>query len=180
MNMDKVTSTSRTSEALALSFRRTPIGEIVVAATAAGVRAILIGDDRESLTRDVHARFPDALVRAHDASSDRFADDVVRLIESPSTSIRVPLDIAGTPFQRSVWSLLQTICAGETTSYSEIATRLGNPRAVRAVARACATNPIAFVIPCHRVLRSDGGISGYRWGVERKRAMLAREASADR
>lgn len=154
------------------------LGSILVAASARGVCAIMMGDDPDQLVRDLQDRFPRANLIGGDAEFERLVAKVVGFVEAPGVGLDLPLDVRGTAFQRRVWQALQEIPLGTTASYTEIAKRIGSPEAVRAVARACATNLIAVAIPCHRVVRSDGSISGYRWGVERKRALLDREARA--
>ena len=126
--------------------------------------------------RDLQDRFPNAKLIGDDPAFDRLVARVVGSVENPSTGLDLPLDIRGTAFQQRVWAALKEIPAGQTASYSDVANRLGVPKAVRAVAGACAANDIAVAIPCHRVVRNDGALSGYRWGVERKRALLDREA----
>lgn len=153
------------------------LGAILVASTALGVCAILIGDDPDALVRDLQDRFPQAELIGGDAEYERVVATVVGFVEAPKVGLDLPLDVRGTAFQMRVWQALQEIPAGATASYTEIARRIGAPAAVRAVAGACAANPLAVAIPCHRVVRSDGGLSGYRWGVERKRLLLAREAA---
>jgi AraC family transcriptional regulator of adaptative response/methylated-DNA-[protein]-cysteine methyltransferase len=152
------------------------LGAILVAATAKGVAAILLGEDPDALLRDLQDRFPKARLIGGDAGFEALVARVVGLVEAPSLGLDLPLDVRGTAFQQRVWQALRQIPAGTTASYAEIARRIGAPGAVRAVARACAANPAAVAIPCHRVVRQDGGLSGYRWGVERKRALLDREA----
>jgi AraC family transcriptional regulator of adaptative response/methylated-DNA-[protein]-cysteine methyltransferase len=152
------------------------LGAILVAATARGVCAILLGDDPEALAHDLERRFPRAQLIGADPAFERLVAQVVGLVEQPRVGTKLPLDIRGTAFQQRVWKALSRIPAGKTASYSEIASRIGAPRSVRAVAQACAANALAVAIPCHRVVRTDGALSGYRWGVERKRALLAREA----
>lgn len=154
------------------------LGAILVAATARGVCAIQFGDDPAALVRELQDRFPKARLEGGDAGFERLVAQVVGLVETPAHGLDLPLDVRGTAFQERVWQALRTIPAGSTASYAEIAGRIGNPKAVRAVARACAANPVAVAIPCHRVVRTDGALSGYRWGVERKRALLAREVPA--
>jgi AraC family transcriptional regulator, regulatory protein of adaptative response / methylated-DNA-[protein]-cysteine methyltransferase len=149
-----------------------------VAASERGVCAILLGDDPEVLARDLEDRFPEATLIGGDAAFERLVARVVELVEAPGAGLDLPLDPRGTAFQRRVWQTLREIPAGGTASYSEIADRIGAPSAVRAVASACAANPLAVAVPCHRVVRRDGRLSGYRWGVERKRTLLQREASA--
>ena len=141
-----------------------------------GICAILLGDDPEALLRDLQDQFPKArLIGGDDAFEQRVAQ-VVGFIEAPGLGLDLPLDVRGTAFQQRVWQALRDIPAGSTASYSEIAQRIGTPRAVRAVAQACAANTLAVAIPCHRVVRQDGNLSGYRWGVARKRALLDRES----
>jgi AraC family transcriptional regulator of adaptative response/methylated-DNA-[protein]-cysteine methyltransferase len=142
------------------------------------VCAILLGDDPEALVRDLQDRFPRATLIGADPEFERLVAQVVGLVESPGLSLDLPLDVRGTAFQQRVWQALREIPAGATVTYGEIAARIGAPRSVRAVAGACAANPLAVAIPCHRVVRTDGTLSGYRWGVERKRALLQREARA--
>ena len=154
------------------------LGAILVAQSALGVCAILLGDDPELLLRDLQDRFRKAHLIGGDADFEQTVARVVGFIEAPLIGLSLPLDLRGTAFQQRVWQALRDIPVGQTASYSDVAQRIGAPRSVRAVARACAANPVALAVPCHRVLRIDGGISGYRWGVERKRALLAREASA--
>lgn len=153
------------------------LGAIVVAATDKGVCAVLMGDDPDLLVRDLQDRFPRADLKGGDAGFEKLVSKVVGLVESPGTTFDLPLDVKGTVFQQRVWQALRQVPAGSTASYTEIANSIGLPRSVRAVAAACAANHIAVVIPCHRVVRSDGGLSGYRWGVERKRELLARESA---
>ena len=152
------------------------LGAILVAASAQGVCAVLIGDDPDRLARDLQDRFPRAVLIGADADFERTVATVVGYVEAPGLGLDLPLDIRGTAFQQRVWQALREIPAGQTASYAEIARRIGAPKAVRAVAGACAANPLAVAIPCHRVVRNDGRLSGYRWGVERKRALLDREA----
>jgi AraC family transcriptional regulator, regulatory protein of adaptative response / methylated-DNA-[protein]-cysteine methyltransferase len=152
------------------------LGTVLVARTSQGACAILIGSDAGELTADLAERFPEnAVVR----DNLKLVDDlqkILRFIETPARGPDLELDIHGTPFQRRVWDALCAIPAGRTVTYAALARRIGEPGSVRAVANACAANAIALAIPCHRVIRSDGTLSGYRWGVERKRALLAREA----
>jgi AraC family transcriptional regulator of adaptative response/methylated-DNA-[protein]-cysteine methyltransferase len=151
------------------------LGSILVAATDIGVCAILLGDDPEALVRDLQDRFPSAQLRGGDAQFEQVVATVVGFVEAPALGLNLQLDVRGTAFQQRVWQALSEIPAGSTASYTEIAKRLGAPKAVRAVAQACAANSIAVAIPCHRVVRNDGALSGYRWGIERKRALLERE-----
>jgi AraC family transcriptional regulator of adaptative response/methylated-DNA-[protein]-cysteine methyltransferase len=151
---------------------RSMLGLVLTAVSDRGLCAILIGDDAAELERDLKARFPGAKL-----APGQFVEEVARLMEAPAERVELPLDTRGTSFQRRVWQALLEIPAGKTASYREIADRIGSPKSVRAVAQACGANHLAVVIPCHRVVRSDGDISGYRWGVERKQALLAREVS---
>jgi AraC family transcriptional regulator of adaptative response/methylated-DNA-[protein]-cysteine methyltransferase len=142
------------------------------------VCAVLIGDDPLSLVNDLQDQFPKANLIGNESGYEDLVAKVVGLIEKPGVGLDLPLDIRGTVFQQRVWKALQQIPVGSTASYAEIAKLIGIPRAVRAVAQACAANSLAVAIPCHRVIRNDGGLSGYRWGVERKHALLEREAQA--
>ena len=152
------------------------LGAILVACSERGVCAIELGDDPETLARRLQDRFPHATWVGGDARFERWVAAVVGFVEAPRIGLALPLDVRGTAFQQRVWQALQAIPPGQTASYAEIAARLGAPTASRAVAHACGANPLAVAIPCHRVVRSDGALSGYRWGVERKRSLLAREA----
>jgi len=152
------------------------LGAILVARSDVGVCAILIGDDPDALARDLQDRFPRARLLGGDADFEQWVARVVGFVEAPALGLDLPLDVRGTAFQQRVWQALQAIPPGRTASYSEIARRIGAPAATRAVAQACGANALAVAIPCHRVVRNDGALSGYRWGVERKRALLAREA----
>lgn len=152
------------------------LGSILVAQSSRGVCAILLGDDPDALLQDLQRRFPRANLIGADRDFERCVAQVVGFVEAPALGLDLPLDVRGTAFQRRVWQALGQIPAGSTASYAEIAARIGAPQAVRAVAGACAANCLAVAIPCHRVVRSDGGLSGYRWGVARKQALLQREA----
>ncbi|MDI7861787.1 bifunctional DNA-binding transcriptional regulator/O6-methylguanine-DNA methyltransferase Ada [Rhizobiaceae bacterium n13] len=152
------------------------LGSILVAQSEKGICAILLGDDPDLLVRDLQDRFPRARLIGGDEVFDRLVAEVVGFVEHPSIGLNLPLDVRGTAFQQRVWQALRAIPAGKTVSYAEIADRIGSPKAVRAVAGACAANHIAVAIPCHRVVRHDGALSGYRWGVERKHALLVKEA----
>ena len=153
------------------------LGAVLVAATDKGVCAILLGDDPDVLVRELQDRFPRAELKGGDVEFERMVAQVVGLVEAPGQRLDLPLDIRGTAFQQMVWAALQAIPAGKTATYTEIARAIGQPKAVRAVAQACAANPLAIAIPCHRVVRADGDLSGYRWGVERKRKLIDREAA---
>jgi AraC family transcriptional regulator, regulatory protein of adaptative response / methylated-DNA-[protein]-cysteine methyltransferase len=154
------------------------LGAILVAASEKGVCAIQLGDDPDALVRNLEDRFPKAQLIGGDAAFEQLVARVVGLIEAPAQMHDLPLDVRGTAFQQRVWRALRDIPPGATASYAEIAARIGRPKAVRAVAQACAANEIAVAIPCHRVVRRDGSPSSYRWGVERKRALLARESAS--
>jgi AraC family transcriptional regulator of adaptative response/methylated-DNA-[protein]-cysteine methyltransferase len=156
----------------------TPLGWALVAATRRGICMTALADDRDSLAATLRQRFPSAAVIAEDAGLKDWADRIVGFITAPDQNLDLPLDIQGTAFQARVWRALQKIPLGKTASYTEIAAALGQPKAVRAVAQACASNKLALLVPCHRVIRSDGDLGGYRWGLERKRALLARERAA--
>jgi AraC family transcriptional regulator of adaptative response/methylated-DNA-[protein]-cysteine methyltransferase len=151
------------------------LGSILVAASEIGVCAILIGDDPDALAHDLQDRFPRAKLIGGDAAFERLVAKVVGLVEAPAVGLDLPLDVRGTAFQQRVWQALRDIPAGRTLSYADLARRIGAPKSVRAVAQACGANPLAVAIPCHRVVRNDGALAGYRWGVERKRALLERE-----
>ncbi|TDR93694.1 bifunctional DNA-binding transcriptional regulator/O6-methylguanine-DNA methyltransferase Ada [Enterovirga rhinocerotis] len=152
------------------------LGSILVARSDKGICSIAIGDDPEALVRELQDRFPRASLVGGDAAFEATVAAVIGFVEAPGIGLDLPLDIRGTAFQQRVWAALRQIPAGQTSTYAEIAHRIGDPKAVRAVAGACAANTIAVAIPCHRVVRTDGSLSGYRWGVERKRDLLAREA----
>jgi AraC family transcriptional regulator, regulatory protein of adaptative response / methylated-DNA-[protein]-cysteine methyltransferase len=165
-----------TGEAIRFAIGECSLGSILVAISEKGVCAILLGDDPNKLVNDLQDLFPKAQLIGGDKKFARVIAKVVGFVEAPQLGLNLPLDVRGTAFQRRVWKALRAIPAGSTSSYTKIAQRLGCPKAVRAVAGACAANAIAVAIPCHRVLRTDGSLSGYRWGVERKRSLLQREA----
>jgi len=153
------------------------LGAVLVAATDKGVCGIMLGDDPDALVRELQDRFARAKLVGGDADFERTVAAVVGLVEAPGQNLDLRLDIRGTAFQQKIWQALRAIPAGRTATYAEIARAVGRPKAVRAVAQACAANPLAVAIPCHRVVRTDGGLSGYRWGVERKRKLLDREVA---
>ncbi|WP_076997752.1 bifunctional DNA-binding transcriptional regulator/O6-methylguanine-DNA methyltransferase Ada [Variovorax sp. KK3] len=152
------------------------LGAILVARSDRGVCAIALGDDPDVLARELQDRFPRARLMGDDPDFARLVAQVVGFVEAPGVGLDLPLDVRGTAFQQRVWQALRDIPSGSTASYAEIAQRIGSPKSVRAVAQACGANTLAVAIPCHRVVRSDGGLSGYRWGVERKSDLLTREA----
>ncbi|MBP1466769.1 methylated-DNA--[protein]-cysteine S-methyltransferase [Candidatus Chloroploca sp. M-50] len=151
------------------------LGLVIVATSERGLCTVEFGNDEAMLLAQLHASFPQAETKRAGPEADFIVRQVVALVEQPERTLDLPLDLQGTAFQERVWQVLRTLPAGSTISYSELAERIDNPKAVRAVASACAANRLAVVIPCHRVVRSDGALSGYRWGIERKRALLQRE-----
>ena len=153
------------------------LGSVLVAATEKGVCSIMLSDDPEALVQDLQRRFPNAAFAGADEAFEALVGRAIALVEAPRGRAQLPLDIHGTAFQQRVWDALRTIPAGSTASYADIARAIGEPAAVRAVAQACGANHIAVAIPCHRVVRSDGALSGYRWGIERKRTLLDREGA---
>jgi len=170
---------SDASGGIGYAIAQSSLGRVLVATSERGLCAILLGDDDAALEHEVHRRFSTVGVRKDARGVAAIAMQVVDLIESPAIAqIDLPLDACGTPFQRRVWQALREIEAGSTTSYAQIAARIGAPKAARAVAQACSANPLAVAIPCHRVVRGDGALSGYRWGVQRKRVLLQREGYA--
>jgi AraC family transcriptional regulator of adaptative response/methylated-DNA-[protein]-cysteine methyltransferase len=152
------------------------LGKLLVAHTEKGICAVLLGDDENELIADLKRRFPKADIQQNETDFAKRTQQLLHFIEAPQQAFNLPLDIRGTLFQQKVWQALQGIPIGETRSYTEIATAIGSPKAVRAVAGACAANALAIAIPCHRVVRNDGELSGYRWGTERKKTLLQREA----
>jgi len=166
------------SEDIRFAIGQSSLGAILVASSAKGVAAILLGDDPEALARDLQDRFPKARLIGADRDYEDLVARVVGLVETPGLGVELPLDVRGTAFQQRVWQALRAIPSGSTATYAEIAGAIGAPKSVRAVAGACAANNIAVAIPCHRVVRSDGSLSGYAWGVARKRELLDRESVA--
>jgi AraC family transcriptional regulator of adaptative response/methylated-DNA-[protein]-cysteine methyltransferase len=154
------------------------LGRVLVARSVSGVCAILIGADDNELVTDLAARFPEAELVADEAVVHDDLARVTRFVDKPTEGLDLPLDLRGTPFQRRVWEALRAIPVGTTVTYSELANSIGAPNAVRAVAGACAANPIALAVPCHRVVGGDGDLTGYYWGVERKRELIKKEATA--
>jgi O-6-methylguanine DNA methyltransferase len=164
------------AEEIAFSIGESALGVVLVARSADGVCAILIGSEAAELESDLARRFTDSKLVRNDRKLSNDLRKILRFIEAPSEGLNLSLDIRGTPFQQRVWDELLRIPPGSIVTYGALANRIGEPGAVRAVANACAANAIALAIPCHRVVRSNGALSGYRWGVERKRALLAKEA----
>jgi len=154
------------------------LGSILVAQSDRGICAILLGDAPDALARDLQDQFPQANLAGGDADFEQLVSKVVGFVEAPALGLDLPLDVRGTAFQQRVWQALRKIPTGSTASYTDIAKLISSPNSVRAVAQACAANVLAVAIPCHRVVRNDGALSGYRWGVERKRILLEREAHA--
>ncbi|HKE96219.1 MAG TPA: bifunctional DNA-binding transcriptional regulator/O6-methylguanine-DNA methyltransferase Ada [Povalibacter sp.] len=167
-----------TNETIRFAVGQCSFGAILVAATEKGVCAILLGDDPANLVRDLQDRFDRAQLIGGDAAFEKLVARVVGFVEAPTLGLDLPLDVRGTAFQQRVWQALRKVPAGNTVSYAVMARRIGSPQAVRAVAQACAANAIAVAIPCHRVVRTDGNLGGYRWGIERKRELLEREKAA--
>ena len=153
------------------------LGQVLVALNHKGICAILPGDSPAALQRDLRRRFPRARIEQDPARLARVLPQVLAFVDGRSASLDLPLDAAGTQFQQRVWHALRSIPSGQTASYAEIARRIDAPKSCRAVAQACGANPLALAIPCHRVVRHDGGVSGYRWGAARKRVLLEREAA---
>lgn len=156
----------------------TDFATILLARSGQGVCAILLGDTQDELYADLQKRLPKAQLIRNDSALASVLKTVTDFLAAPLTPLDFPLDIQGSDFQKSVWAVLRSIAVGDTLSYTDVAQLLHKPKAVRAVANACAANPLALAIPCHRILRADGEMSGYRWGVERKRALLAQEQQA--
>jgi AraC family transcriptional regulator of adaptative response/methylated-DNA-[protein]-cysteine methyltransferase len=165
------------NETIHFAIRQCSLGLILVASSEKGVCCITLGDDADFLLEDLHHRFRKAEFADGDADFEKIVVKVVGFVEAPKLGLQLPLDIRGTAFQQSVWQALREIPPGSTASYAEVAEKIGRPKSVRAVADACAANSIAVAIPCHRVVRTGGNLSGYRWGVERKRALLDRETA---
>jgi AraC family transcriptional regulator of adaptative response/methylated-DNA-[protein]-cysteine methyltransferase len=160
---------------LAVAVAPSPLGQLLIAATARGVAAVYLGDDGARLMTELKREFPAATIRRDDDALRPWVDAIVRHLEGRLPHIDLPLDVRATAFQWRVWQALRAIPLGETRSYGDIARAIGAPKAVRAVGHACATNPVSILVPCHRVLRGDGGLGGYRWGLKRKKELIARE-----
>jgi AraC family transcriptional regulator of adaptative response/methylated-DNA-[protein]-cysteine methyltransferase len=162
------------------SIAKSALGKVLVAATERGVSAVYLGDGEAKLVQELRDEYPRAELAPADDSFERWVKEIVQRVQGKPPRIELPLDLQATAFQRRVWQELQRIPAGSTRTYSQVARALGNPKAVRAVARACATNPVSIVVPCHRVIREDGNLAGYRWGLSRKERLLEQERSASR
>jgi AraC family transcriptional regulator of adaptative response/methylated-DNA-[protein]-cysteine methyltransferase len=176
--ISKTASGLTTVDTISYATGESALGPVLVARSVSGVCAILIGAGKDELVADLATRFPRAkLVVNEDVVRDDLAK-VIRFVDKPSEGLDLPLDLRGTPFQRRVWETLLTIPIGTTMTYTELARSIGAPNSVRAVAAACASNPIALAIPCHRVVGNNGDLTGYRWGVERKRELIKKEATA--
>lgn len=164
-----------TNGVIRFAIARSFLGWVRVTATERGIGAIEFGDTVELLTTQLQTRFPNAQLEDSDSTFASWVAQVIEWVDNGDRGLDLPLDIQGTPFQQRVWKALQTIPSGRTMSYAEVAKQIDQPTAIRAVATACAANTLAVAIPCHRVVRSNGDLSGYRWGIERKRALLDRE-----
>jgi AraC family transcriptional regulator of adaptative response/methylated-DNA-[protein]-cysteine methyltransferase len=173
------TSYRRGGEGMTMNYATadSPIGRLLVAATERGICAVSIGEDDDALEQSLTAEYPRATIRRDDDGLRPYVDSIVAHLRDRTPLTALPIDVVGTPFQHEVWQALRTIPAGERRTYGQVAASLGNPQGARAVARACAANPAALVIPCHRVVRGDGSSGGYRWGAERKQAILASEVT---
>lgn len=173
------TSTSRTNtkEDIRYAIGSCQLGNVLVAASKSGICAVLFGDTSVELTGNLAKRFPQAKISESASELQGYLNLAASFLDNPAqaSTADLPLDLRGTPFQQKVWKVLQNIPLGETISYGELAERIGNPGAVRAVATACASNPVAVIVPCHRVLGGNGSLTGYRWGLERKRTLLSME-----
>ncbi len=152
-----------------------PLGHVLIAATANGVCAVKLGDNESALERDLRREYPAADIRAREKPRPEWVKAIVQHLRGQDASVALPIDVQATAFQWKVWRALQQIPCGETRAYAEVARAIGKPTAARAVARACATNPVCLVVPCHRVVQTDGGLGGYRWGIERKKRLLEAE-----
>ena len=158
---------------------KSSLGKILVAATERGISAVYLGDADSKLVEELRSEYPRAEISGGTDSFERWVKEIVQRVEGNPPRIDLPLDLQATAFQRRVWQELQNIPRGATRTYSQVARALGQPKAVRAVARACATNPVSIVVPCHRVIREDGNLAGYRWGLSRKEQLLAQERAAE-
>ncbi len=160
------------------SIAKSPLGKVLVAATERGVSAVYLGDSENKLITELREEYPRAEISPAADVFGRWVREIMQRIEGKEPHFDLPLDLQATAFQRRVWQELQRIPRGATRTYSQVARALGRPRAVRAVARACATNPVSIVVPCHRVISEDGNLAGYRWGLSRKEQLLAQERTS--
>ena len=165
------------SASLSFALGRCFLGTVLIAESEHGLRAVFLGNNPDQLIKELYRQFPEMTINSDNKDMTHLLADVIKFIEKPDQQTKFTLDIQGTDFQKQIWQKLRQIPPGTTISYSQLAEQLGCPKAVRAVANACAANKLAVLIPCHRVLRADGSLSGYRWGVDRKRKLLAKEAS---
>ena len=165
-------------ETVRTAFADCPFGRLLVGATESGICFVGFAEPDGALLGDLRRRLPDATIVADDAGLAETVQAIVDFIEEPKAALALPLDLRGTAFQQRVWNALRQIPPGETRTYSQLAQMVGAPKAVRAVARSCATNPVSLAVPCHRVIGSDGTLTGYRWGIPRKQALLSRERAA--
>ena len=175
--ISKTASGLTTADTISYATGECALGQLLAARSVSGVCAILIGAGDDQLVADLAARFPKAKLVANERIVDADLAKVIRFVDKPSERLDLPLDLRGTPFQRRVWETLRTIPI-TTTTYTELARSIGAPNSIRAVAAACASNPIALAVPCHRVVGSNGDMAGYHWGIERKRALINKEATA--
>ena len=159
------------------SITKTTLGHVLVAVTERGISAIYLGENDKHLLKELRAEYPEAELQENSSSHGDWLKEICKRIDGARPSVELPLDVQATAFQRRVWNELQKIPLGTTRTYSQVAHALGKPKSVRAVARACATNPVSIVVPCHRVIRADGQLAGYRWGLQRKQELLDREGS---
>jgi AraC family transcriptional regulator of adaptative response/methylated-DNA-[protein]-cysteine methyltransferase len=157
---------------------KSSLGRILVGATERGISAVYLGDADATLVEELRGEYPQAEISAAGGSFEQWVKEIVQRVEGNPPRLELPLDLQATAFQRRVWQELQKIPRGSTRTYTQVARALGNPKSVRAVARACATNPVSIVVPCHRVIREDGSLAGYRWGLSRKEQLLAQERAA--
>ncbi|MBX9825876.1 MAG: methylated-DNA--[protein]-cysteine S-methyltransferase [Xanthobacteraceae bacterium] len=172
------TQTEAAVETIAYATGTSALGEVLVARSIEGICAILLGAGHDELQADLAARFPEARLVASEAAVRDDLAKVIRFVDKPAEGLHLQLDMRGTPFQRRVWEKLRAIPAGRTVTYTELARWVGPLTSARAVAGACAANPIALAVPCHRVVRTDGGLADYRWGIARKRELIGKEAMA--
>ena len=156
---------------------KSSLGNVLVGATERGISAVYLGENEKALVAELRQEYPRAEIRPSPSEHEKWIREIVKRVEGDAPSVELPLDVQATAFQRRVWQELQKIPLGATRTYTQVAKALGEPRSVRAVARACATNPVSIVVPCHRVIRTDGQLAGYRWGLQRKEKLLAREAA---